>query len=63
GKPIRMIDPYAPGGSTEAQARVIGQKLTELWGQPVTATTRGLTLLVRNPRRGMSRRVIFKERR
>src|SRR5258705_12942597 len=34
-KPIRIIDPYAPGGSTEAQARVIGQKLTELWGQPV----------------------------
>ena len=34
-KPIRMIDPYAPGGSTEAQARVIAQKLTEVWGQPV----------------------------
>ena len=34
-KPIRIIDPYAPGGSTEAQARVIGQKLTELWGQPI----------------------------
>jgi tripartite-type tricarboxylate transporter receptor subunit TctC len=34
-KPIRIIDPYAPGGSTEAQARVIGQKLTEVWGQPV----------------------------
>ena len=34
-KPIRIIDPYAPGGSTEAQARVIGQKLTEQWGQPV----------------------------
>jgi len=34
-KPIRIIDPYAPGGSTEAQARVIGQKLTEAWGQPI----------------------------
>ncbi|MDB5808800.1 MAG: hypothetical protein JWN94_922 [Betaproteobacteria bacterium] len=34
-KPIRIIDPYAPGGSTEAQARVIGQKLTERWGQSV----------------------------
>jgi tripartite-type tricarboxylate transporter receptor subunit TctC len=33
GKPIRVIDPYAPGGSTEAQARAIGQKLTEAWGQ------------------------------
>jgi tripartite-type tricarboxylate transporter receptor subunit TctC len=28
-KPIRIIDPYAPGGSTEAQARIIGQKLTD----------------------------------
>ena len=34
-RPIRIIDPYAPGGSTEAQARIVGQKLTELWGQPV----------------------------
>ena len=34
-KPIRMIDPYAPGGSTEAQARTIGQKLTDAWGEPV----------------------------
>jgi tripartite-type tricarboxylate transporter receptor subunit TctC len=30
-----VIDPYAPGGSTEAQARAIGQKLTEAWGQAV----------------------------
>ncbi|MGE5522169.1 MAG: tripartite tricarboxylate transporter substrate binding protein [Rhodospirillaceae bacterium] len=35
GRPIRIIDPYAPGGSTEAQARAIGQKLTEAWGEPV----------------------------
>ena len=34
-KPIRIIDPYAPGGSTEAQVRIIGQKLTEQWGQSV----------------------------
>lgn len=34
-KPIRIIDPYAPGGSTEAQARIVGQKLTEQWGQSV----------------------------
>jgi len=34
-RPIRVIDPYAPGGSTEAQARALGQKLTEAWGQPV----------------------------
>lgn len=31
-KPIRMIDPYAPGGSTEAQARVLAEKLNQAWG-------------------------------
>lgn len=34
-KPIRIIVPYAPGGSTDAMARMIGQKLTEKLGQPV----------------------------
>ncbi len=34
-RPIRMIDPYAPGGSTEAQARAIADKLNQAWGQPV----------------------------
>jgi tripartite-type tricarboxylate transporter receptor subunit TctC len=39
-KPIRMIDPFAPGGSTEAQARSIAMKLTEAWGQPVVIESR-----------------------
>jgi tripartite-type tricarboxylate transporter receptor subunit TctC len=34
-KPIRIIVPYAPGGTTDMLARSIGQKLTEYWGQPV----------------------------
>lgn len=34
-KPIRMIDPYAPGGSTEAQARALAQYMSDSWGQPV----------------------------
>ena len=34
-KPIRMIVPFTPGGSTDILARTIGQKLTEAWGQPV----------------------------
>lgn len=34
-KPIRMIVPFTPGGSTDILARAIGQKLTEAWGQPV----------------------------
>ena len=34
-KPIRLIVPFTPGGSTDILARTIGQKLTEAWGQPV----------------------------
>ena len=39
-RPIRIVDPFAPGGSTEAQARAIGAKLTEAWGQPVVIEAR-----------------------
>ena len=34
-KPIRLILPFPPGGSTDIVARLIGQKLIESWGQPV----------------------------
>ena len=34
-KPVRMIVPLAPGGSTDVLARLIGAKLTELWSQNV----------------------------
>ena len=40
-KPIRLIAPFPPGGSTDLLARVIAQKLTEAWGQQVIVENRG----------------------
>jgi tripartite-type tricarboxylate transporter receptor subunit TctC len=34
-KPIRLITPFPPGGGTDAVARIVGDKLAELLGQPV----------------------------
>src|SRR5438034_477397 len=39
-RPIKIIVPFAPGGSTDILARVIGQKMTENWGQTVIVETR-----------------------
>ncbi len=34
-KPVKLIVTYPPGGSSDLLARVFGQKLSEVWGQPV----------------------------
>ena len=34
-KTIRIVVPFAPGGTSDVLARAIGQKLTEIWKQPV----------------------------
>ena len=34
-KPVKLIVTYPPGGSSDLMARVFGQKLSEVWGQPV----------------------------
>ena len=39
-KPIRFIIPFPAGGTTDVAARMIGQKLTESWGQPVLVEAR-----------------------
>jgi len=40
-KPIKLIVPFPPGGSTDILARTLGQKLNEAWGQPVIIDNRG----------------------
>jgi len=39
-KPIRLIVPFAPGGTSEVLGRMIGQKMGELLGQTVVIDTR-----------------------
>jgi tripartite-type tricarboxylate transporter receptor subunit TctC len=39
-KPIRFIVPFGPGSATDALARIIGQKMTEMWGQQVIVENR-----------------------
>ncbi|HEX2824772.1 MAG TPA: tripartite tricarboxylate transporter substrate binding protein [Burkholderiales bacterium] len=39
-KPVRLIVPFAAGGSTDIVARVLGQELNRMWGQPVLVDNR-----------------------
>ena len=39
-KPIRIIIPYAPGGTTDIVGRRMGQRLSEILGQPVIIDNR-----------------------
>ena len=58
-KPVRFIVPFAPGGQSDVVARVVGQKLSERWGQPVVienkpgaATTLGADFVAKSPADG-----------
>lgn len=55
-RPVTMIVPYAPGGSSDIMARGLGQKLSEIWGQSVIienrpggTTTVGTAVAARQP--------------
>jgi tripartite-type tricarboxylate transporter receptor subunit TctC len=39
-RPIRIVVPFPPGGTSDILSRLIGPKLTEKWGQPVVVESR-----------------------
>lgn len=59
GKPIRIIVPFPPGGSTDLLARRLGEKLSSAMGQPVVVEnkpgaggTTGADLVAKSPADG-----------
>lgn len=64
-KPLHIIVPYAPGGSSDLIARTLGQKLQENLGQPVIVDNRpgangaiGIEAMIRMPADGYTFAVI-----
>lgn len=58
-KPIRLITPYAPGGATTILGRMVGDRLTQAWGQQVLLDNRpggntviGTEAMVKSPADG-----------
>jgi tripartite-type tricarboxylate transporter receptor subunit TctC len=40
-KPVKFIVPFPPGGATDISARLLGERLTNIWGQQVIIENRG----------------------
>ncbi len=58
-RPVKLIVTYPPGGSSDLMARVMGQKLSEIWGQPVVIESKpgaagsiGMEFAARQPNDG-----------
>ena len=60
-KQVRLIATYPPGGASDIMARIVAQKLSEAWGQPVVVENRagangsiGMEFAARQPPDGSS---------
>ncbi|ALK89234.1 Bug family tripartite tricarboxylate transporter substrate binding protein [Limnohabitans sp. 63ED37-2] len=58
-KPIKIVVPFPAGGTSDVLARIVGQKMTESWGQPVVIENRpgssgnlGADLVAKSPADG-----------
>jgi tripartite-type tricarboxylate transporter receptor subunit TctC len=58
-KPVRILVPQTPGGASDALARIISQKLSERWNQPVVVENRpgaggniGMEVVAKSPADG-----------
>jgi tripartite-type tricarboxylate transporter receptor subunit TctC len=40
-RPVRVIVPFPPGGGGDTIARIVGAKLTEIWGQQIIVENKG----------------------
>ena len=39
-KPVRIVVPFTPGGTSDVLARMLGIKLSDMWGQPIVIENR-----------------------
>lgn len=46
-KPIHMVVPFSPGGTSGTLARILGQKITEAWGRRAVVRAARTLLLPR----------------
>ena len=65
-KPVKLVVPQAPGGTTDVFARYVGQRLSTRWGQPVVVENKvgaagvvGTDMVAKSPADGYTMLVTY----